>query len=296
MTFGKEKTMNNKIKTLSVSLLAAAMCASLAGCANNKKQLTEKDIENQIESIFGGNNGGNVQNPAGEFSKPEPKPLDPFESLEVVFEGISPLVTAKLKGENSGVKYTLSRNKELANGDKVTVTAEISSYNADKYVLTSESKEFTVSDRPYYIMKLSDLTDEEIQKLSKTIVDMVPDDIKGHSGGGEGSTVNSLDFLGNINLTKDGRNYRLYFVYKANVTFANAGETNEYIFAAYYGYVRKENDGTLVFDDGRPFYNSLGDMSLTVSICYVGGAYASVDSLNSEISKFGAEKESNVKV
>lgn len=298
--------MNRNFKAIGAAILAAVMCASFAGCSKKEDNgvyvdkdgnvsVNESKFENHVNSVFGGNNNY-APNSAPESSKPEPKPLDPFDGLEVVLEGTSPRVTAKLKGENSNVKYSLDKKENLENGDKVTVTAEILYGKKDDYVLTSDSKEFTVSDRPYYIMKLSELTDNDIQKLSKTITDLVTDDIIKHHAGGEGSTVNSLEFLGDINLTKNNGNYRLYFVYKANVTFAAIGETKEYIFAAHYGYIYKETDGTLVFDDGRPAYNSCGDMSLSLNGFYVGGAYASVDSLNSEISKLGAEKESNVKV
>lgn len=281
--------MNKEFKTVIAALLAAAVCASFTGCDNRS------DLEKELDKAAKEFDKQFSNSTTTSSSKPDPKPIDPFADLEVVFEGISPLITAKLKGENSNVKYTLSRNRELENGGKVTVTAEIPSYKKDDYVLTSDSKEFTVSDRPCYIMKLSELTDEEIRKLGKIITDLVPDDITKHHGGGEGSTVNSLDFLGNINLTKSGRNYRLYFVYKANVTFAKAGETKDYIFAAYFGKIYKENDGTLVYEDGRPAYNSSGDLSLSLNGFYVGGAYASLDSLNSSLSGFGAERESNVK-
>lgn len=287
--------MNRKIKAISAALLAAAMCASLTGCSNKSDdEINESNIESHLESLFGGNGGNNAAS-VPEASKPEPKPIDPFENLEVVFEGISPLVTAKLKGENSNVSYSLSSDRELENGDKITVTAEIPSYIADQFVLTTDSKEFTVSDRPYYIMKLSDLTDDDIKKLDSKITELVLPDIVSHNGGGEGSTVNSLDFIGNINLVKNGCNYCLYFVYKANVTFAKAGVTKDYIFSAYFDHIYKENDGTLVFTDGKPAYHSSGDMSLSLNGFYVGGAFASVDSLNSYVRRFGAEIESNVK-
>ncbi|MDE7230600.1 MAG: hypothetical protein K2N56_08985 [Oscillospiraceae bacterium] len=282
--------MNKKFKTVIAALLAAAMCASFTGC-DNRSDL-EKELDKAAKEFD--KQTGNAVNSSTTPSKPDPKPIDPFEDLEVVFEGISPLITAKLKGENSNVKYTLSRNRELENGGKVTVTAEIPSYKKDDYVLTSDSKEFTVSNRPYYIMKLSDLTDEDVQKLGKIITDLVPDDVIRHAAGGEGTTVNSLDFLGNINLTRSGKNYRLYFVYKANVTCAKISETREYIFAAFFGNVYKEKDGTLVFTDGKPSYNSSGDLSLSLNGFYVGGAYASLDSLNSSISGSDIERESNI--
>lgn len=287
--------MNRKFKTIGAALLAAVMCASFAGCDNRSELEKELDkAASELNKEFNNNNngGGNGGNNTS-VSKPEPKPLDPFEGVEVTFEGIAPKVDAKIKGGNSNVKYTLSKTDELKNNDKVTVTAELNAAQKDNYTLTSSSKEFTVSDRPSYIMNLSELSNEEIETLSKKITDMLLDEAVRY--GGEGSKVNKVDFLGNINLTKDNGNYRLYFVYKENVTFANEGETKDYIFAAYFGHLYKEKDGTLTFDDGQPGYNSSGDMSLTIGVYYVGGAYASIDSLNSELSKYGAERESNVK-
>lgn len=284
--------MNRKLKTIGAALLAAVMCASFAGCDNRSELEKELDkAASELNKEF--NNNGNGGNKNTSVSKPEPKPLDPFEGVEVTFEGISPKAEAKIKGGNSNVKYTLDKTDNLKNDDKVTVTAELNASQKDNYTLTSSSKEFTVSDRPSYIMKLSDLSDEEVQTLSKKITDMLP--AEAVRFGGEGSKVNKVDFLGNINLTKNNGNYRLYFVYKENVTFANEGETKDYIFAAYYGRIYKEKDGTLNFDDGKPGYNSSGDMSLTINVSYVAGAYASVDSLNSELSKYGSERESNVK-
>lgn len=291
--------MNNKIKTISAAVLAAAICASFAGCSkkddngvyvdkNGNISINENKFENHVNSVFGGN-GGETES----VSKPEPKPLDPFEGVEVTFEGIAPNVKAALKGKNSNVKYTLSKEDELKNGDKVTVTAELNTAQKDNYTLTSSSKEFTVSNRPYYIMQLSDLSDEDIQTLSKKITDLLPDEAVKY--GGAGSTVNNVDFLGNINLTKNNGNYRLYFVYKENVTFAKTSETKDYIFAAYFGHIYKEKDGTLTFEDGKPSYNSSGDMSLTIGVHYVGGSYKSLDSLNSQLSGSGVERESNVK-
>ncbi len=65
--------MNRKLKTISAALLAATICASFAGCADNKKpnnggeELTESNIESHLESLFGG--GENSSAP--ETSEPE---------------------------------------------------------------------------------------------------------------------------------------------------------------------------------------------------------------------------------
>lgn len=287
--------MKKNFKAITAAVLAAALCASLTGCANNKKpddELNESNIEEKLESMFGG--GGTYSAP--EVSKPEPKPLDPFEDLEVVFEGISPIVTAKIKGQNSNVNYSLNKNKGLKNGDKVTVTAEIPGYKKDDFVLTSDSKDFTVSNRPYYIMKLSDLTEDDVQKLGNKVEELAEKSVMDHFAGGSGSKTNSFEFLGNVLYTTDRCQY-LFFVYKANTTFAKLGETLDYYFLGYYQYVYKETDGTLNYYDGRVKYFDLGDLSMLLKGFNYGG-YTTLDGVYNKMSGVAGidcERESNIK-
>lgn len=295
--------MNRNFKTISTAILAAAMCSSLAGCAkeedngvyvdkNGNISINESKFEEHVNSVF----GGGVQNSAPESSKPEPKPIDPFENLEVVFTGIAPQVTAELKGKNSNVSYSVDRDRDLKNGDKITVTAEIPSYKADDYVLTSESKEFTVSDRPYYIMELSDLTDDDVQKLGNKVEELASQTVIDHPAGGSGSEMNSFEFLGNVLYTKDRSQY-LFFVYKANTTFAKLGETLDYYFLGYCKYLYKETDGTLNYSDGKVQYFSTGDLSMSLKGSYYGG-YRTLDAVYSKMSSVagsGCERESNIK-
>ncbi len=72
--------MNRKLKTISAALLAATICASLAGCANNEKpnsenskytELNESNIESYIESVFGGGNSSAPETSEPEEYKPE---------------------------------------------------------------------------------------------------------------------------------------------------------------------------------------------------------------------------------
>lgn len=297
--------MNRNLKAIGAAVLAAVMCASFAGCAkedggvyvdkNGNISINESKFENHVNSAFGGN-GGNAQNSAPESSKPEPKPIEPFENLEVVFEGISPKVTAEIKGKNSNVNYTVDRNNGLKNGDKITVTAEISSYKKDDFVLTYDSKEFTVSNRPYYIMKLSELTDNDIQKLRSKVEELADQSVINHSSGGSGSEMNSFEFLGNVLYTNDRCKY-LFFVYKANTTFAKTGETLDYYFLGYFQYVYKETDGVLNYYDGRAKYFDLGDMSMVVNGRYYGG-YTTLDGVYNQMSKVAGsdcQRESNIK-
>lgn len=85
--------MKRNVKSIAAAVIAAIMCTALAGCNRNEdvsvnhtnQSLNESNIESHIESIFGGNTGTSSTSAP---SKPEPKPLDPFENLEVVSEDI----------------------------------------------------------------------------------------------------------------------------------------------------------------------------------------------------------------
>ncbi len=285
--------MNRKLKSIIAALLAAVACASFTGCDNRsdlEKELDKaaKEFEKEYSNAY--------NDPTPSSSKPEPKPIDPFENLEVTFEGISPLISAKIKGKNSNVQYTLDRDRDLKNGDTVTVTAEIPDYKAEDFVLTTDSKEFAVPERPYYIMKLSELTDEDIQKLGKNVEELHNNAVMAHFGGGAGSTVNSFEFLGNV-LYTDDRNKGLYFVYKVNTTFGKAGETIDYYFLGYYDYISKETDGTLSYYDGRVKYYDIGDLSMLIEGFYFGG-YTTLDGLYSKIAGANGTnctRESNIK-
>ncbi len=76
--------MNTKFKTISAALLAAAMCASLAGCANNEKpnnkdtELNESNIESHIESLFGGGESSS----APETSEPEEVKIEMTDEIK----------------------------------------------------------------------------------------------------------------------------------------------------------------------------------------------------------------------
>lgn len=278
-----------KFKKIAAVIFAAALVFALAGCKSDKQKALEA-LE-AIDDIpdYAGNK--TISTPAE--SKPDPTPLDPFESLQVEFKGISPRVEASLKGQKSNVKYTLDKSEGLKNGDKITVTAQLS---GNDFVLTSDSKEFTVSNRPTYIMKLSDLTGDDIQKLGEKVEELSETTVANHFAGGEGSKVNSFEFLGNILYTTD-RNKYLFFVYKANTTFANYGQTLDYYFLGYYQYIYKEDDGTLNYYDNKVLYNDLGDMSMSLNGHYYGG-YTTLDGLityTSRIAGAGCECESNVK-
>lgn len=97
--------------------------------------------------------------------------FDPFEKVEVTFSGTAPYGTASAYnfGSDYGGTYKVSPNKNLKNGDKVTVTYSCSDKatmvaNYGKYPSTFE-KTYTVSGLNTYVQSIAELTTEQQNKL-----------------------------------------------------------------------------------------------------------------------------------
>ena len=111
-----------------------------------------------------------------EVKSQPPKVIDPFENLEVQFDGIAPYINVSIN--NSGcsediqqnVTFTYDDTKLLKNGDELEVKAE---YDEDDLKLKNirvehETQKYRVEDMPFYVEDLSKLDrtalDEELQK------------------------------------------------------------------------------------------------------------------------------------
>lgn len=97
--------------------------------------------------------------------------FDPFERIEVTFSGTAPYGTASAYnfGSDYGGTYKVTPNKNLKNGDKVTVTYSCSDKatmvaNYGKYPSTFE-KTYTVSGLNTYLQSIAELTIEQQNKL-----------------------------------------------------------------------------------------------------------------------------------
>ena len=94
----------------------------------------------------------------------EPRELDPFEGLEVQFDGISPYVTASFNtsGCEAAVADAVSFRSDarnLADGDTFTVTAEYNETALIKqgYYITNNSREYTVDNPAKFITAADDI-------------------------------------------------------------------------------------------------------------------------------------------
>ncbi len=164
---------------------------------------------------------------------------DPFEKINVLFEGTAPNGRAKLDNSKglSGLNYSMDVYEGLKNGDKVTVEIK-DSYGNDptEFLLTehgkiptSLTKEFTVEGLTSYVTKLDDIPKDTMGKM----LSQAEDSIKARAQSWkEGNSLDSLELQGYHFLTEkegfsaDPHNY-LFLVFKANTTVKGYLENTE---------------------------------------------------------------------
>lgn len=189
---------------------------------------------------------------------PEAKKVDLFENIDVSFAGMSPNATASINNGNTDyyvmTTYKLDKDRNLRNGDMVTVTAE---YNSEQlldagYIAENDTKEFQVSGLATYISKLDEIPNDSMEKMKKQMEDAIMDQIA--SRWVEKDSMTGMEFIGNYLLTlKEGMdgmwNNMLYVIYKINVS----NSENDFSF---YTYCRFDDlvlleDGTCSIDLSR---------------------------------------------
>lgn len=197
---------------------------------------------------------------------PELQELDPFEDIEIMYEGISSSARATVVKKDSAKHpmdfyYQVNPNSELKNGDKIIVSISGSNVESEAiekgYRLTSLEKEFTVNGLSHYAEKLSELPDDAIEEMKKHTEEMIEADRAKENEryqrfGSENLVYNIKNkyFLGNYFLyaKSEGslldRNY-CYFVYKIDMT--GKEDFSYYYAVGYYGILITE-DGFCSYD------------------------------------------------
>lgn len=264
--------MNRKFKSIGAAVLTAAMCVSLTGCAKEegKSELNESNIESHLESIFGGSPGSS----SSTTSKPELEPLNAFDGLTVVFDGISPKSNISIKGGSSYVTYTPNIKSGMKNGDVVTVTAELRSSYANKYVLTETKKEFIVEGLPSYVEKLDELSEDVLKKMDSTAQDNYAAYMARSIPNGK---LKSMKLMGNYLLCpKDPSAFgvdanRVYCVYEMEVDVTQYNrETDAFYWCAYFRDITILPDGTISLDYGSYTQGNVNSMELALFMYLYG--------------------------
>lgn len=257
--------MKRNFKSIVAGVIAVCMCITMAGCGNSTPK-NEKELESMLEDIS--------EIEAGTTEKPTIKEVDPFESLDVSFEGISPAVKLEMTPPyGSRVRYTANAEKGLKNGDVVEITVE-PIIQDDNIVYTETVKQYTVENMPTYVCTMEDIPQETYDKMDSTFRDGYAAYL---ANSGAQPVIKKMELVGNYLLTpKDTTSYGdsfnyIYFVYKINADFNKTGENHDYYWCAYYQGVYTLEDGTMVVDYNELYKGSHIFDNLQVDAFYIEG-------------------------
>lgn len=196
---------------------------------------------------------------------PELQELDPFENIEIMYEGISSSARATVVQKDSTKNpmdfyYQVNPNSELKNGDKIIVSISGSNVESEAieegYRLTSLEKEFTVNGLSHYAEKLSEIPDDAIEQMKKHTEDVLQADIAAQNRTAQlwsknnVYTIDDTNFLGNYflyaNNPSNAYNSNIcYYVYKVDMT--GKEDFSFYYALGYYGLLITE-DGSCSYD------------------------------------------------
>lgn len=123
------------------------------------------------------------------------------------------------------------------------------------------------------ILGLAELTDDEIKMLCKEAEKVADNQFKCF-----GKKKVTYRYLGNIILTKSGKNFRIYFVYK--VSYIVKRMHNDTVFAVYFENVCRKKDGTICFNDSSsPTVDAYWDIALREKGKIIIGVFPSLEEL-----------------
>ncbi|MDE5765218.1 MAG: hypothetical protein K2N49_01410 [Ruminococcus sp.] len=233
--------------------------------------------------------------------------FDPFEGIDVVFEGIAPNAYASVKNTptNMSLKYVFDRAGGLSVGDTITLSVETyGDSNLEQYCLgfgkvpTASSKTYTVENVASYVSKLEDIPEDALAKMDSQAQDVLNARIA--STWEEECKLRNSQLIGYYFLTpKDSNggnthNY-LYLVYKNDMYIGKnshdvtVGDVSYYYYTGFYDIMIME-DGTCsvsLSDYVRPItecrfeYEYDGFIGKSTGYYYVNG-YKDLDSLFSD--------------
>lgn len=175
--------------------------------------------------------------------------FNPFEYVTVSFTGTSPNGSAEVKKDSNQemmnyINVLVSKDSNLSNGDKITVTTSISiseSNFANKFgCLPSETeKEYEVSGLPGYITATSEIPEETMAKMKKQSEDTI---LGSTADWNPESKLSSVEYIGNYFITpkvmgSSGVYNKIYLVYKVNAVITRdvKGTTSSQEVTYYYG-------------------------------------------------------------
>lgn len=203
----------------------------------------------------------------------EPKQWDPFEGVEISYEGLAPFASVSnivhsadvpglqyVSDKGSGwvseqVEGTPNSQKGLSNGDIITVTIYApDNQDATQYCITQGkiptalSKEFVVEGLRGYVSDLSQIPADMLQKMDEEIQNKVYAD----AAATWAWKLSEMKPLGNYFLSVKSQGHEvqnyLYYVYQITELNEGTGETVSYFYYGCYHDIMLLADGTISVD------------------------------------------------
>lgn len=188
--------------------------------------------------------------------------FDPFENLEVYFEGVSE--NATIKYEYTGTEFgyydfECSKNYDLSNGDVVIISIDDANteYYINKFGMIPEKyqMEYEVSGLDEYIGSYSDIDDETIKYIQLESEDMIYSYVANEYS--SGSELSDLKYEGyifacyNESNKDENNNNKLYCIYSGCVYNSNDKfEPTIVYFPVSYSSILKQKDGIIFNGQG----------------------------------------------
>ena len=167
--------------------------------------------------------------------------FNPFEYVEVEFEGAVPYGKANVKADTDKkemqyIEFSIDKQYDLSNGDKIIVTANVN--NVDRFIEefnalpNPASKEYTVEGLPAYAKSMSEFSDDALNEIKTKTEEIYKERWNKLEGNMDG--LKGLTYVGNYFLTKkeeDPSLYanQIYMIYKVDAEF-DGNKYPHYIF------------------------------------------------------------------
>ena len=174
------------MKRIITAIIAAALAASISGCSEEaasnagKQETTSATVSSSTETAPTeqttptDTETTQTETTTAETTQSNDR-LDPFEGLEVQFDGISPYIHVSInnskcsKEVQDNVRFSYDETANIANGSNVVIKAELNNTDETaRFELVSTEKEYPVDGLPYYVEDFSKIDcsalDKEIQQ------------------------------------------------------------------------------------------------------------------------------------
>lgn len=190
--------------------------------------------------------------------------VDPFENLNVIFSGISPIGDASLEGiadtYNNSIYFELSDRTGLSNGDVVTLY--LGYHKPEETILSTSGVKFLETEKEYvvegldeYISSFGDISEDALDAMKQQAKDAYL--AYAANEWVDGEKLEEMTYLGSYFLYAKNQedapcHNQVCLVYKvvASDNFPKTGVYNtfEYYVAIYFSDITKNVDGTVTVD------------------------------------------------